>query len=39
MLEKAGDWCERNCGKVSDAVCWEKFLELKAEERKNAEIS
>ena len=34
MLDCAGDWCAENCGKVSDAVCWEKYLELKVEERR-----
>ena len=34
MLEKAPDWCEENCGKVSDAVCWQKFFELRIAERR-----
>ena len=28
MLANAGDWCEKNCGQVSAAMCWRKYMEL-----------
>jgi len=34
MMDHAELWCEDNCGRVADAACWQKFLELKIEERK-----
>jgi hypothetical protein len=32
MFDRAATWCEKNCGKVLDAACWEKFLDVKMEE-------
>ena len=29
MLEHCNEWCEENCGKVEDWVCWAKWLEMK----------
>jgi hypothetical protein len=36
-LEKVVGWCEKNCGNILNAVCWEKFLDVKIEGLKNAE--
>jgi hypothetical protein len=34
MFERGHAWCEENCGKVADSVCWKKLFELKLEEKK-----
>jgi hypothetical protein len=39
MPEKAGPWREGNYGNAPGSACRQKFFELMAEGRKNAELS
>lgn len=32
MVEHECEWCNENCGKVSDGVCWKKYFEVKGNE-------
>ena len=34
MIDCADGWCEKECGDYSDAMCWEKYLDLKTRERQ-----
>ncbi len=39
MYEQHPGWCEKNCGKISGAQCWKKYLETlyKLEEKRQKE--
>jgi hypothetical protein len=37
MFDNSGGWCEENCGNENYPACWEKFFELKMEERRKSE--
>lgn len=32
MLEHCGEWCNENCGKISTAECWRKYIETRFKE-------
>lgn len=32
MLEHCGEWCNENCGKISAAECWRKYIETRFKE-------
>lgn len=34
MFEHCGEWCNENCGKISAAECWRKYIETRFKEEE-----